>query len=785
MTTLHPPSTRMHRPSECMQYMDSELTEHTCKKVPHQENQENNAPGVAQPNEFTTQTLSSNRASVNVNSINLNACTANVTPKTPLQLHNNGSQPGSNFHSTGSQPSVKLPSAKSASVTSHKLTAENAAKLAQLRNPFNAVPTGQSSPKNVCKSTGHGGHHKHAMHKHTSARQGALDRFEDGESDGEPGSHHKHHVDFAPRATIRDAVDMSNEDEQDNLHWSGVKPFVDGDDDASSDDGERGIRTYAGRRTAEEHLMLDDCDEACLASDASNYGLAEPRKHGWSSSLDNDLQPTQRTRSNPLNHPNDPAAALINQSPMCKTCKINESNGKPKAADYEPTAQQVLRTVIKIHVGLLSTENPYPDRMQELVFAKQAWAEACEATKIYIEVNTELARMVASYSWHLQGEMKTATKTLVEVVYGFEVSSKTSIQKHNRAIAKTLKTNDTFVYHIECAIDKWILGMRGDVTFSVETYREIYDHHLHELQNFDEASKELGILMKIRTCITDDGRIHAKVDPVNTRVPCSLGSDTFKKAITEYSSRNGHLSDSESDREDGDVVECQWLEIFARERANDSSIAARLAVGLGLHPIHSNEWFRYQFALAGYQRESALPLKAAVPLALPIDAIEYAERVAAFWKISAVDRSWSVATGLPTALRDDDHPSVRIEAISPIPIPDTPGPLYAGLPSQKEIFSVSIRLETEILISWYEMPPSANPTSLLAHHEAGLFEELRSPIPWASRQFKFTWVARHPQFPRIAKTSSQYANAVLFVDASDVAAGYISVVVSSTIDHLH
>ncbi|OBZ75980.1 Nitrogen assimilation transcription factor nirA [Grifola frondosa] len=115
---------------------------------------------------------------------------------------------------------------------------------------------------------------------------------------------------------------------------------------------------------------------------------------------------------------------------------------------------------------------------------------------------------------------------------------------------------------------------------------------------------------------------------------------------------------------------------FSRGRTMEgyyhSSIAARLAVGLGLHQIRSNEWFQYQFALAGYQQEAASPLKAAVPLAPPLDAIEYAERVAAFWQIFAVDRSWSVATGLPTALPDDDHPRARIETIWPIPIPDIP-----------------------------------------------------------------------------------------------------------------
>ncbi|KAI0648376.1 hypothetical protein C8Q79DRAFT_999736 [Trametes meyenii] len=105
-----------------------------------------------------------------------------------------------------------------------------------------------------------------------------------------------------------------------------------------------------------------------------------------------------------------------------------------------------------------------------------------------------------------------------------------------------------------------------------------------------------------------------------------------------------------------------------------SSIAARLAVGLGLHQIRSNEWFQFQFARAGYQQDAPAPLKASVPLKPPHDEVEYAERIAAFWQIFSVDRAWAVATGLPTALPDDDHPRSRIETIWPMTIPNDPEP---------------------------------------------------------------------------------------------------------------
>ncbi len=98
-----------------------------------------------------------------------------------------------------------------------------------------------------------------------------------------------------------------------------------------------------------------------------------------------------------------------------------------------------------------------------------------------------------------------------------------------------------------------------------------------------------------------------------------------------------------------------------------SSIAARLAVGLGLHQIPSDH-----FSRAGTQNDVPVPLNASVPLSPPTDQVEYAERIAAFWQIFSVDRAWAVATGLPTALPDDDHPRSEIRTMWPMTIPNDP-----------------------------------------------------------------------------------------------------------------
>lgn len=97
-----------------------------------------------------------------------------------------------------------------------------------------------------------------------------------------------------------------------------------------------------------------------------------------------------------------------------------------------------------------------------------------------------------------------------------------------------------------------------------------------------------------------------------------------------------------------------------------SSTSARLAIDVGLHQIRpTTEWSGAGAgAGAGFHTDATFPLP-------PVkDPIEHAERVAAFWQIFIVDRAWSVATSLPSALPDDDHPRTQIATTWPMGIAD-------------------------------------------------------------------------------------------------------------------
>lgn len=100
-----------------------------------------------------------------------------------------------------------------------------------------------------------------------------------------------------------------------------------------------------------------------------------------------------------------------------------------------------------------------------------------------------------------------------------------------------------------------------------------------------------------------------------------------------------------------------------------SSSAARLAVALGLHQIRTPVWRPQQGAQYGGAAWNGSP-STSVPLPPPHDAVELGERILAFWQVFVVDRCWSVATGLPSSLPDDDHPQLHISSVWPRPIYD-------------------------------------------------------------------------------------------------------------------
>lgn len=92
-----------------------------------------------------------------------------------------------------------------------------------------------------------------------------------------------------------------------------------------------------------------------------------------------------------------------------------------------------------------------------------------------------------------------------------------------------------------------------------------------------------------------------------------------------------------------------------------SSIAARLSVSLGLHQIKTDNWYSPPLPGVSYSQAPSPTPKSSIQLAPPKDIVEFEERKAAFQQIFAVDRAWSVATGLPSAIPDDPDTQAQID----------------------------------------------------------------------------------------------------------------------------
>ncbi|KAK6983969.1 hypothetical protein R3P38DRAFT_2455019, partial [Favolaschia claudopus] len=66
---------------------------------------------------------------------------------------------------------------------------------------------------------------------------------------------------------------------------------------------------------------------------------------------------------------------------------------------------------------------------------------------------------------------------------------------------------------LENCIDEWVTGVRADVAFTANDYREVYDSHLKALDQFDAHTKKHGIVDLIQTRLYNVGRFHSGAEP--------------------------------------------------------------------------------------------------------------------------------------------------------------------------------------------------------------------------------------------------------------------------------
>ncbi|KAG2135269.1 hypothetical protein DEU56DRAFT_949198 [Suillus clintonianus] len=264
----------------------------------------------------------------------------------------------------------------------------------------------------------------------------------------------------------------------------------------------------------------------------------------------------------------------------------------------------------------LASEYAYPDRMTQVLWAKEAWKEGCAAYEIEMGFNSEIIQIITRRTSHLTSQVKGKVRSLVENIYGFEHGSRESVKSRNRRLARQLKSKFGLCYRnlgdekhkvprsglfrtklnqkaanllwysnkkdegvmfdklftlfpipalalvytaAECCVDEWVDGERIDISFSCGEYKEAYDKHLANLKKFHVRTKDHGILDGILKEINDNGRIHAKVDPADVGDADCLSDDEIHNAIREYQQGSGVNETDDEDEDYGSHSEQNWM----------------------------------------------------------------------------------------------------------------------------------------------------------------------------------------------------------------------------------
>ncbi|TDL21927.1 hypothetical protein BD410DRAFT_700563, partial [Rickenella mellea] len=206
---------------------------------------------------------------------------------------------------------------------------------------------------------------------------------------------------------------------------------------------------------------------------------------------------------------------------------------RAKVGDYDAESKELILAAIQLFRCAVSTEKPFPDKVQEVAMAKDAWMIALKDHDAeYIKPTTEVIKLITRRAPQVRGELKTKVRPLVAVMYGFEDSYKNGTARKNAELVDELKEEYAFVYKvffssdtpasglyqhpilqkvinlmwfanksdegiahpeyftpfpakalalvatvIECCLDEWASGTRVDVPFTSTAYSSVFSAH--------------------------------------------------------------------------------------------------------------------------------------------------------------------------------------------------------------------------------------------------------------------------------------------------------------------
>ena len=75
-------------------------------------------------------------------------------------------------------------------------------------------------------------------------------------------------------------------------------------------------------------------------------------------------------------------------------CKVQETKGRVAVRDYEVVVHQILKHATSLFYAHLVAKNIYPDHMTAILWAQEAWTDACTHVEAKIRYNDEIIQLV-------------------------------------------------------------------------------------------------------------------------------------------------------------------------------------------------------------------------------------------------------------------------------------------------------------------------------------------------------------------------------------------------------
>ncbi|KAJ6456820.1 hypothetical protein C8R47DRAFT_996109, partial [Mycena vitilis] len=242
--------------------------------------------------------------------------------------------------------------------------------------------------------------------------------------------------------------------------------------------------------------------------------------------------------------------------------KINNHQGRPRAKDFDDLTQELVSITNTWFRCLLATRDAFPEHTPEQQMLRQSWSWACQELGVHMSMTPDIAKLITRRGSQMRGELKTKTRPLTELVFGFESGQNKKNVRKNRKLAEDLKEGLGYCYEtspadadgrkglykakiiqksinamwfnnkhdegathaelfgpalpkpafaliltaIECTIDEWATGIKTEVQFSAADYRSVYQDHLKCLDDFEKHTAPRDILGNILTRAHNIGR---------------------------------------------------------------------------------------------------------------------------------------------------------------------------------------------------------------------------------------------------------------------------------------